>query len=189
MTADLDVSVVICTYDEQRWNALARAVTSVVHEDAGAAEVIIVVDHNPALQDRVERELDGVRTIANTGPQGLAGARNSGIDAARSPIVAFLDDDAVADPDWVPAIAGPYADPAVVAVGGKILPAWEAGRPPTWLPDEFDWVVGCTYLGVPDTRDEVRNLIGANMSFRRDVFDEVGTFAPGMGRWHQARRL
>jgi len=177
-----DVSVVICTYDDQRWNGLVRAVGSVVNEVSAPAEVIVAVDHNPDLLARVEAEVDGVRAVPNTGPRGLASARNCGIAAARRPIVAFLDDDAVADPDWVPALAEPYRDPAVLGVGGKILPAWEDGRRPRWWPEEFDWVVGCTYRGVPERRHAVRNLIGANMSFRRDVFGEVGAFLPGMGR-------
>ena len=179
-----DVSVIVCTYSEERWTSLARAITSVVNEDPAPGEVIVVVDHNPALLERVEREFDGggVQAMANAGPQGLASGRNTGVAVSSKPIVAFLDDDAVADPDWVPALAAPYDDPDVVGVGGKILPAWEDGDRPRWWPEEFDWVVGCTYRGVPDHRHEVRNLIGANMSFRRAVFDEVGAFAPGMGR-------
>ncbi|MGH9223134.1 MAG: glycosyltransferase family 2 protein [Acidimicrobiales bacterium] len=187
MIGSQDVSVVICTYDEKRWNGLVRAVSSVVNTSAangasGPGEVIVVADHNPGLQGRVEDEVDGVRTVPNTGRQGLASARNCGIAAACRPVVAFLDDDAVADPDWVPALVGPYRDPAVLGVGGKILPAWEEGRRPRWWPEEFDWVVGCTYRGMPDRRHPVRNLIGANMSFRKDVFDEVGAFLPEMGR-------
>jgi hypothetical protein len=68
-----------------------------------------------------------------------------------------------------------------VAVGGAVLPWWESGRP-QGFPEEFDWVVGCSYRGMPTSRTAVRNLIGANMSFRRHVFDLVGGFADGIGR-------
>ena len=62
-----------------------------------------------------------------------------------------------------------------------MLPRWESGRP-QGFPEEFDWVVGCSYRGMPTARSAVRNLIGANMSFRRHVFDVVGGFADGIGR-------
>ena len=61
------------------------------------------------------------------------------------------------------------------------MPDWTSGRPP-WFPSEFDWVVGCTYRGMPTERARVRNVIGANMSFRRSVFAAAGGFALEMGR-------
>jgi len=69
----------------------------------------------------------------------------------------------------------------VLAVGGAVLPRWETARP-RWLAEELDWVVGCTYRGLPEVRSTVRNLIGANMSFRRDVLVELGGFDAGLGR-------
>jgi GT2 family glycosyltransferase len=95
--------------------------------------------------------------------------------------VAFLDDDAVAAPGWLAHLLAPYADPAVCGVGGSVDPWFPGDRPPN-LPAEFDWVVGCTYRGLPTSRAPVRNLIGANMSFRRSVFERVGGFHNDMGR-------
>jgi len=69
----------------------------------------------------------------------------------------------------------------VVGAGGFAAPVWAAGRP-AWFPREFDWVVGCTYRGMPETASPVRNLIGCNMSFRREVFEEVGGFTAEIGR-------
>jgi len=74
-----------------------------------------------------------------------------------------------------------YDDAAVHGVGGKITPNWVSERP-FWFPPEFDWVVGCTYLGMPETAAPVRNLIGCNMSFRRELFTEIGGFRDGIGR-------
>src|SRR5262249_50781763 len=68
----------------------------------------------------------------------------------------------------------------VVAVGGRVVPRWDAGRP-AWFPEEFDWVVGCTYAGHP-AEGPIRNVIGANMSFRREVFAELGGFDDRVGR-------
>ena len=57
-----------------------------------------------------------------------------------------------------------------------------AGERPRWLPSEFLWVVGCSYRGLPGAAAAVRNLIGANMSFRRAAIVRAGGFDPGLGR-------
>ena len=87
--------------------------------------------------------------------------------------MAFLDDDAQAADGWLAALVAPYDDPDVVATGGRIRPAFDDGRP-GWLPEELDWIVGCTYRGMPERRADVRNAIGAGMSVRRDVLELVG---------------
>jgi GT2 family glycosyltransferase len=122
-----------------------------------------------------------VRVVESPGQPGLSGARNCGVAAAAGSVVAFLDDDAVAAPDWLERLGAHYADPRVLGVGGTIEPAWAGTRPPGF-PPEFDWVVGCTYRGVPEATAEVRNLIGANMSLRREVITEAGGFRCDLGR-------
>jgi len=174
------VSVVICAYSLDRWDDLAAAVASVRGQAPPPLETIVVIDHNDALLERAQRELEAT-VVPSTGRPGLSHARNAGIAAAQGEIVAFLDDDAAAEPGWLAALAAPYEDPAVVAVGGAVEPRWLAGRPATF-PPEFDWVVGCTYRGHPTERTPVRNVIGANMSFRRSVFEEVGGFDADIGR-------
>ena len=170
-----DVSVVICAFDPARRARLHAAVASLQGQDLPPSEVIVVADHAPAL----EAPIPGARVIANTGPRGLAAARNTGVAAATGDVVAFLDDDAAATPDWLARLAPHYDDPRVAGVGGGIVGIWEVGRP-AWFPEEFDWVVGCSYRG--QQAGPVRNLIGANMSFRRPLLEAVGGFAPGLGR-------
>ncbi len=176
---DVCFSVIICAYTEERWDDLMTAVGSVRAQRLLPHEIIVVVDHNPALLARVERDLPSVHAVPNHEPRGLGGARNSGITAATGDIVAFLDDDAVAIPEWLEQFASAY-DTDVVGVGGAIEPQWQSGRP-RWFPEEFDWVVGCTYRGIASTTQPVRNLIGCNMSYRRWVFDAVGAFRLGYG--------
>lgn len=175
------ISVVICAYATGRWHLLVDAVRSVERQECRAAEIIVSVDHNPALAARVRAELPGTVVVENHGPRGLSGARNSGIARAQAEVIAFLDDDAVAQPDWLGYLSRGFDNPAVAGVGGSIEPAWAGGRP-GWFPAEFDWVVGCTYRGMPEVPAPVRNLIGANMAFRREVFDAVGGFRSGIGR-------
>lgn len=177
----IDISVVICAYTEKRWQDLLEAVDSVKQQTLSPKEIIVVIDHNPSLARLGQKELDGVMVVENGKPRGLCGARNCGIEVATGDIVAFLDDDALADPNWLETLVSHYRDPTVIGAGGKIEPLYLAGRP-TWFPEEFDWVVGCTYRGLPETVATVRNLIGCNMSFRRDALELMGGFQVAVGR-------
>src|SRR4051794_5862320 len=106
-------SVVVCAYTERRWDDLRAAVASVAAQTVPALEVVVVCDHNPSLLARVRRELPDAVARANTGERGLSGARNTGVRAARGEVIAFLDDDAVAAPDWLQRLLEPYGDPRV----------------------------------------------------------------------------
>jgi glucosyl-dolichyl phosphate glucuronosyltransferase len=174
------VSVVICTWTGARWLELCAAVESVGRQSHQPLETIVVVDHDPALLARARVELPDAVVVPNVETRGLSGARNSGLALARGEIVAFLDDDAVAAADWLRLLALEFEDERVLGVGGSIVPVWE--ERPGWFPAEFGWVVGCTYRGLPRERAPVRNLIGASMCFRRELFTELGGFRSGIGR-------
>lgn len=181
MTGSLTVSVVVCAYTEERWPDLIAAIDSCRVQTYAPLETIVVVDHNPELLERLRRERPDVLSVKNDEQSGLSGARNSGARAARGEVVAFLDDDAVAAPDWLEFLIEAYADSDVIGVGGRIDPVWPERRP-AGLPPEFDWVVGCTYRGLPTERSAVRNMIGANMSLRSDVLSRIGGFSSELGR-------
>jgi GT2 family glycosyltransferase len=181
VTEHRSISVVICAYTEDRWDELSAAVDSIKAQEISAREIVVVVDHNPGLFRKVQEHVSHVVATENQYERGLSGARNAGVLISRGDIVAFLDDDAVAAPDWLARFLDGYADPQVMGVGGVIEPLWCLGRP-RWFPDEFDWVVGCTYRGMPESASPVRNLIGTNMSFRREVFETVGAFRSDIGR-------
>ena len=174
-------SVVICAYTERRWANLIAAVRSVGAQTAGALECIVVVDHNPALLAMARRRFPEAVVVPNTERRGLSGARNTGAGRSLGDVVAFLDDDAAAEPDWLAQLLRPYADPRVIGTSGVALAEWARTRP-AWFPREFDWVVGCSYRGLPEEEASVRNVMGAAMSFRRDVFDRVGWFSVDVGR-------
>ena len=175
------VSVVICAYTEQRWEQTRTAIESVFNQHPRPVQVLLVVDHNADLAARARRHFSKVTVLENDGPPGLCGARNTGLRAATEPITTFLDDDAEARPGWLASLVEPYSCRDVVATGGSVRPWWQGSRP-RWLPPAFDWVVGCSYLGLPDSVGPVRNPIGANMSLRTRLALEVGGFNASVGQ-------
>ena len=175
------ISVVICAFTEDRLEALREALGSIRAQSVRPLETVLVIDHAPELLAEAERRWPEIEIVANEEAQGLSGARNTGLAKSRGEVVAFIDDDAVAAPDWLERLSEAYGDPTVVGVGGTVRPRWEAGRP-GWFPEEFDWVVGCTHSGMPSRPEAVRNLVGANMSFRREALTEVGGFSHELGR-------
>lgn len=181
MQRTYNVSVIICTYTEKRWANLVAAVESVRCQTLAPQEILVVVDHNIHLLERIHEQLPGVLTVENDNKPGLSGARNSGIAVASGQIIAFLDDDALAEPHWLQALCEAFLDPWVLGTGGSVIPEWLASRP-AWLPEEFYWVVGCTYRGMPQCVAIIRNPIGANMAFRREVFEQIGGFHSEVGR-------
>lgn len=175
-------SVVICAYTEDRWSLLVKAVESVQKQRSAPIEILLCIDHNDDLRRRVERYWsDGragaipVTVLANKYDGHLGSARNTAAEVARGDVIAFLDDDACAEDDWLEVLLAPYDDEHVVAVGGAPHPVYETRRP-RWFPFEFDWVFGCTYRGLPETLAPLRHLIGANMSVRRRALADIGGF-------------
>lgn len=179
--ASHDFSVIICAYALARWDDLLAAVASVQQQMRRPTEIIVVIDHNPDLLQRAREYLPGVVLVENKEARGLSGARNSGIAASRGRLLAFLDDDAVAAPDWLMLLGEAFEDQRVLGNGGAVIPRWSDAAP-AWLPEEFYWVVGCTYRGMPQAAAPIRNPIGANMAVRREVFTAVGGFRSGIGR-------
>ena len=174
-------TIVIPTYSEVRWDYLTRTLASARAQTHTPDEVIVVVDHNPAMFERIRRELPGVTVLQNEYAQGVSGNRNTGAFHARTPLIAFLDDDIVAEPTWLARQVEPFADPAVVGTGGALRPAWE-GPEPRWMPAEFLWAVGGSYAGMPTETAPVRNVWSANMIVRREVFVAAGGFRVGFGK-------
>src|SRR3954463_2088009 len=117
-----DISVVICAHTEARWEQLADAVASLRRQSFIPREILVVIDHNLALADRACHQLPGARVIENTQQRGISGARNSGIAAARAAIIAFLDDDAIAAPDWLEQLLAGHSNPHVPGGGGAVQP-------------------------------------------------------------------
>ncbi|WP_157251219.1 glycosyltransferase family 2 protein [Nonomuraea typhae] len=181
-------SVVICVYTEERWEDIRQAVESIENQRRQAHELILVVDYNRDLYLKLTRAYPKAVVVENSHERGLSGGKNTGAAVATGEVVAYLDDDAVADPGWLEALEEGFQEPGVVGVGGRTDPLWASERRPRWFPHEFDWTVGCTYRGMPAVRAPVRNVMGGNAAFLRAVVGEVGGFHSGIGRSVQGRK-
>ncbi|MGQ4554931.1 glycosyltransferase [Halobellus sp. GM3] len=184
------VSVVICAHDPDLFEHLQEAIESVLNQTYNDVETVVVVDGSDKLAALVAEaygDNEDVLLHQNETNRGLSRSRNAGIDRSTGEIVAFLDDDAVARSDWIETLVDTYERRDAIAAGGRMAPRWVAGEP-SWLPPEFYWLVGVTHRGFPEEECEVRNTFGSNISFRREVFDEIGDFDPDLGR-HGDRQI
>jgi glycosyltransferase involved in cell wall biosynthesis len=177
-----NVSIIVSTYTPKRLPDIQRCLASLEKQTRQPVEVLLVLDPKDELVKFYrERVPESVKIVVSCGV-GLSHARNTGVKQAQGSIVAFIDDDASADPCWLENSLSNFENGDVMGVGGFISADWETVRS-RWLPEELDWIVGCSYKGLPTKRAEIRNPIGCNMSFRKDVFDQVGYFRTDLGRF------
>jgi glycosyltransferase involved in cell wall biosynthesis len=183
----IEISVVIATYKRPRLlEGTLAALAAQKPTDGFGWEVVVVDNHS---QD----ETGGVvAAFANTvsipvscvpeSRQGLSRARNQGIAATQGSIIAFVDDDVLPAPDWITQVHQAMHRWDAHGVGGPILPRWEATPPPTWLTSNqhlmdrlaiMDYPNRCVLSYPMRGRPQVW---GANMAFRREVFERVGGF-------------
>ncbi|MFF7533614.1 glycosyltransferase [Streptomyces bobili] len=191
-------SVVIAT--RERADRLAHALDSMLAQDHPDFE-IVVVDNAPvtdATRVLVERKYaERVRYVTEPVP-GLAVAHNTGLAAARGDVVAFTDDDVVADPRWLTELTAPFAaDPGLGCATGLILPARLRTPAQVLLESHGGFAKGFTprtYDSAGPPADEPlfpftagRFGSGANMAFRTGVLRAVGGFDPATGAGTLAR--
>jgi len=178
------VSVVLCTHTLDRYDHCVEAAEGVLTQSHDDVELVLVADGNDDVCEQFRTDYGGrddVLLECNDQNLGLLESRNVGADAATGEVVAFLDDDAIPEDDWIEALVTVYEERDVLAVGGKMTPAWVAGEP-DFLPAEFYWLVGVTHRGFgpgppdEDVAGEVRNTFGSNLSFDRETFLELGGF-------------
>jgi GT2 family glycosyltransferase len=185
------VSVAICTHERPR--SLELCLQSICGLDYPDLEVI-VVDNAPrsdATEQLVRSRYPQVRYAREPRP-GLSWARNRAILEAQGAIVAFADDDLVADAGWAAAIVRVFAAyPEVMAVTGLVVP-YELETEAQWLFERhggfgrgFDraWFRAERHQDMrrPTHHSSGRCGTGANMAYRRDLFDRIGFFAPELG--------
>ncbi len=177
------VSVVLCTYTLEMYDHFEEAVESVLDQSYPDVELVIVVDGAEDVCKQVTEDYGNEEDVVihcNEENVGLLESRNTGAEVASGEVVAFIDDDAIADPEWVARLVDAYEKHDPPAAGGKMEPEWVAGKP-EFLPQEFYWLIGVTHRGFADGSGYVRNTFGSNISFKRDVFLELNGFDTDIG--------
>jgi len=189
MTPQFPVSVILPTYN--RADELEAAVNSVLRQTEPAEHYeLIVVDNNST--DQTANLLKYLTSIhhgriraVTERMQGVSHARNAGIAAATSPIVAFFDDDVRVTPEWISTIRRTFHEHEDIdCIGGKVLPDWSA-PPPRWLTRTHWAPLALQDLGdqpvIVSTANPV-GLISANLACRRKLLERIGGFAPQFQR-------
>lgn len=192
------VTIVVAT--RERADQLARALDSLLAQDHPDFE-IVVVDNAPvtnATHDLVEHKYrERVRYVREPVP-GLAVAHNRGVVAADGAVIAFTDDDVVADPHWLTALTAPFAgDPGLGCATGLILPARLRTPAQILLESHGGFAKGFTPRQYDPAHPPPGEPLfpftagsfgsGANMAFRATVLREIGGFDPATGTGTPAR--
>jgi glycosyltransferase involved in cell wall biosynthesis len=178
------VSVVIPTYSMERYAVFFECVESVLAQTYEPLEVVIVVDGNMDVFERVREDFGDIENVLihfNEENAGVSASRTLGAEQASGKVVAMIDDDATAEPDWVENLVDIYRQTDAIAVGGHVAPDWMTEKP-DFFPEEFYWLVGCDEREFAEHMEEVRNTYGSNISFKRDVFLSVGGYDENTGR-------
>jgi len=151
---------------------------------------VIIVDNNskdstPAVVEEAKKQFpDAVEfRYVFEEKQGLAHARNRGIEEAQGDVLLFTDDDVCPESDWLKEILDGMSRYECDACGGYIAPIWEADPPP-WLTDRFHGFLAIRMdeSGPKEVAAGSELPFGANMAFRRSVFERVGQFDTTRGR-------
>jgi len=181
------ISVVICTHN--RADYLPQAIRSVLDQGMppGRYELIVVDNRSTDRTREIVRPFESNPSVRYEYEDvlGLCHARNTGWQKARGRFVAYLDDDAIAEPGWLAAIEEAFSSmPGIGVVGGRVDPIW-AGARPTWLSDEI--ALSLTILNWSEHPKVIEDLgrewlVGANMAVPRSVLSEVGGFHPSLDR-------
>jgi len=175
----------------ERLKDLFELFISIKAQTYSCIETVFVAEQSKKLHDQIQayaRE-EGIpnMVIFNCGQSGISVARNLGAKHASGEILAFVDDDVLLFPDWAEQMVKSYDDTRVVGVTGPAYPLWQC-ESVSWLPRELHWLIGCSTWCRWNTKREVRNAWGMNMSFKREAFKIVGGFSTEIGGI-QGRRL
>jgi glycosyltransferase involved in cell wall biosynthesis len=181
------IAAIICTYNREKH--LINALNSFKNQTISKNEFqVIVVDNNS--RDNTATVVKGfikenpslvVSYIFEETP-GLSAARNRGWREAEAPVIAYLDDDAIADSNWLKAFVSFFEKNINAAgAGGKVIPLYEAGEP-VWMNKYLNGFVGKKDCGLPEREfdKKMKYPSGNNMAWKRDILQEIGGFNPDL---------
>lgn len=182
----LTISAIICTHNREAY--LGAAIDSLLEQDAEEFEVVVVDNAScDRTREVVEARLPHPRLkYIYESEVGLSVARNRGVRESTGEILAYLDDDAVASPQWLRILINAYESNEKLAIaGGKVTLLWPPGiAPPGWISDNMAGALGLYDLGADIVNIQQPGLTprGLNYSIRRTFLNEIGGFDVNLGR-------
>jgi glycosyltransferase involved in cell wall biosynthesis len=163
----MQVSVIIGSYRPGK--CLYRCIKSLEKQTKLPDEIIIGVDSIQDIQSFHSKPSIPYKFVAS-GKTGVSSARNAACKQATGDILAFIDDDATAETDWIEQIHNVFEDSTISCVGGPVIPVFERGS----IPEQWYWIIGCTGMS--------KRPICSNMAVRRSDFLVLGGFPENLGR-------
>jgi len=184
------VSLIICTYS--RPVTLQETLKSILEQqlDGTFDMEVIVVDNSASGQmkaalDPYYSRFSGQLRYVHEPVQGKSRALNSGVRNAKGDIIAFTDDDVIADGQWLSTLIRCFHEHTCDGVGGRVMPIFPDATP-QWIKDNPAKIAGGVVIydyGEETFRydDQHYPFIGANYAFKRDVFAACGFFRTDVG--------
>lgn len=178
-------TIIIATYN--RCKLLGETLESLLlyhkRRSFGDGVEIIVVNNNStdqtdSIANYYSDKFDNF-TVINECKQGLSHARNAAVEASKSDVLIFLDDDIELADDWFESLTLHFADKTVAVVGGKVLPFGLCALP-NWLPKEYGYLV--SVFDPSDRLMQIDKVMGANFAVRKSALINAGSFNPSLGR-------
>ena len=183
------LSVVVCSYNREQY--IADAIESLLYQTLSPELFeILIIDNNSKDRtgeialDYVERfgKSHQIRYIKESN-QGLCFARNRGIVEAKGKFIVYMDDDGIADPDFLEVQYNFLVEhDYVVGLGGKIIPRYVHGKP-KWIDGILEGLVSKVDHGDKVFRYTGKKYpVGCNMTYRKDILVQVGMFDTAVGQ-------
>jgi glycosyltransferase involved in cell wall biosynthesis len=163
------VSVIVCSHNGA--GSLADCLEGIASLDYPSFEVIVVDDGSNDATGEVAKKFS-VRLI-QTENRGLGAARNTGLEKARGEVVAYIDDDATPDRDWLRYLVGTLLSTPHVGVGGPNIPPEGQGAVAAAVARAPG---GPTHVLLTDR--DAEHIPGCNMAFWRSALIDVDGFDP-----------
>ena len=184
----MQLSVIICTWN--RAASLQKTLGSVqeCQLPVGTEWEVVIVDNNStdetiAVCQQFAHQFPGRYRYVLEKRQGKSFALNTGVKSARGRILAFTDDDVIADPAWLAETLRVFAAHDCVGVGGRIVPVWESEKP-SWFTTDGPYRLLPAIVGY-DLGEDIREItapaLGANLSLKKEVFEKYGMFRTDLG--------
>ena len=179
------LSIIVTSYTLDRLQDVQELLDSLQAQSYQNTEIVLVGEGDAELCDKIRayaesRNIANLKIVFNHGAPGLSAARDLGVRHSRAEIVAFIDDDAVAFPDWAEQVVRSFSDETIIGLTGPALPLW-IDKKTSWFPEELYWIIGCTGWSQTNGVREVRNVWGMNMAFRRQAFAAAAGFSEDIG--------